>query len=414
MLSLLRIDFEMKILVVIPHHTLLSPQGARVRLNGLISLLHWAEIHFLIPDNTPTCDRNDLPPERVYFFREPRIGPLHVPHLLDRSTHFAETLAHITRQNKFDLVVFNFPWGLSGARKTLNIPLVLLSHGVEAQFAKTALSNFGLARFGLGRFNFNFVPISTLFRSWVTHIESEACRASDHILCMSELDKSELTKRYRLNWRKLSALSQPARHRPALHHKHTIRHRYGLPLDKCIAVFHGSWAHPPNQVAYHTLMSEIVPAVQQANPNLFFVTAGAGMPVLTQPGVRGVGFIEDLGDLLSCADLGVVPIFGGAGVRMKIYDYFMSNIPVVSTKKGAEGMEINSGEHALIADDTAAGMVTAILQLAADGSLRDRLTAGAQDWLIRNCDPNILSQALRTRLEELVHGSSPQKAVAAG
>jgi glycosyltransferase involved in cell wall biosynthesis len=53
-----------------------------------------------------------------------------------------------------------------------------------------------------------------------------------------------------------------------------------------------------------------------------------------------------------CA-LSVVPLRLGSGTRLKIVEAMSMGIPVVSTSKGAEGLEIDNGKDIVIADDAA-------------------------------------------------------------
>jgi len=55
---------------------------------------------------------------------------------------------------------------------------------------------------------------------------------------------------------------------------------------------------------------------------------------------------------LSMGDIGVVPLTAGSGTRLKIIEYLaIGDIPVVSTKIGAEGLPMRDGEDILIAKD---------------------------------------------------------------
>ena len=57
--------------------------------------------------------------------------------------------------------------------------------------------------------------------------------------------------------------------------------------------------------------------------------------------------------LLERSGITVVPLLDGGGSRGKILESMAAGKPVVSTSKGAEGLEVNDGEHLLIADGAA-------------------------------------------------------------
>jgi len=73
----------------------------------------------------------------------------------------------------------------------------------------------------------------------------------------------------------------------------------------------------------------------------------------------------------------IVPLRIGGGTRLKILEAMALGTPVVSTRKGAEGLDVTDGENILIAD-TAAGFVDAVLSLLDDSGLRARLAANAR------------------------------------
>ncbi|HEX3378382.1 MAG TPA: glycosyltransferase [Paraburkholderia sp.] len=51
------------------------------------------------------------------------------------------------------------------------------------------------------------------------------------------------------------------------------------------------------------------------------------------------GFVENPGKYFESADIGVVPLLSGAGVKLKTLEMLAAKVPVVSTPLGAEGVE---------------------------------------------------------------------------
>jgi glycosyltransferase involved in cell wall biosynthesis len=70
----------------------------------------------------------------------------------------------------------------------------------------------------------------------------------------------------------------------------------------------------------------------------------------------------------------VVPLRFGGGTRIKILEALAYRVPVVSTSVGAEGLEVESGKHLLLADSPSA-FAQCCLRLLADPALREHLTA---------------------------------------
>jgi glycosyltransferase involved in cell wall biosynthesis len=89
-----------------------------------------------------------------------------------------------------------------------------------------------------------------------------------------------------------------------------------------------------------------------------------------------LGHVPRIEDELARADLVVVPLLSGTGTRLKILEAWAHRIPVVSTAKGAEGLEATNGEHLSIADepdDFVAACVRSLLDL----ELRRHMTQAA-------------------------------------
>jgi glycosyltransferase involved in cell wall biosynthesis len=68
------------------------------------------------------------------------------------------------------------------------------------------------------------------------------------------------------------------------------------------------------------------------------------------PAVDFIGEVEDIGPYLAQAAVLVVPLRIGGGSRIKILEALAAGKAVVSTSIGAEGLEVRSGKHLLIAD----------------------------------------------------------------
>ena len=67
-----------------------------------------------------------------------------------------------------------------------------------------------------------------------------------------------------------------------------------------------------------------------------------------QKNLKFIGFVKDLNCFLYAADLAIVPIFRGSGVRLKMIDYLSARIPMVTTKKAVEGLILKNDVHTLI------------------------------------------------------------------
>jgi hypothetical protein len=123
-------------------------------------------------------------------------------------------------------------------------------------------------------------------------------------------------------------------------------------------LFVGSFWHAPNVDAVLWLCREVLPLARRQLPDLHARIVGAGAPpevrALAGEGVEIAGQVPDLQPDLDGARVSLAPLRYGAGVKGKVGEAMAHGLPVVTTSIGAEGMGIEPGRHALVADDAEA------------------------------------------------------------
>ncbi len=172
-------------------------------------------------------------------------------------------------------------------------------------------------------------------------------------------------------------------------------------------VFSGALTYGPNRDAMEHFLSRIYPAIQASAPETGLTitgsTAGVRLKSLRSNGhVRFTGHVDDIRPVVAGAAVCVVPLRQGAGTRLKILEAMALGTPVVSTSKGAEGLEVRSEEHLLIADD-ADQFAEHTLRLLRSPQLRARLAAKAYDMMREKYDWAKIRAGFR-QLVEQVHG----------
>jgi glycosyltransferase involved in cell wall biosynthesis len=89
------------------------------------------------------------------------------------------------------------------------------------------------------------------------------------------------------------------------------------------------------------------------------------------------GRLPDLDDALRSARVFVCPLWSGTGTRIKLIEAMSYRLPIVTTSKGAEGLALEPGVHALFAEN-ASEFAAAIGRLLADPALCLELGANAR------------------------------------
>jgi len=139
-------------------------------------------------------------------------------------------------------------------------------------------------------------------------------------------------------------------------------------------IFTGPFRYHVNYEAMLWFLEEAYPIVQSQFPDIKLSITGdhAGLPLPEVRGVTLTGRVPDVRPLIASATLSIAPILTGGGTRLKILAAMALLTPVVATSKGVEGLDVQHGEHLMIADrpDLFAKAITDLFQ---HPELRERL-----------------------------------------
>jgi glycosyltransferase involved in cell wall biosynthesis len=168
------------------------------------------------------------------------------------------------------------------------------------------------------------------------------------------------------------------------------------------ALFLGSFQHPPNRTAARLLVEEIWPQLRPRLPGWELVLAGPGsdqfVKGLASPAidVRGLGYVDDLGNLFAGSRLFLAPLTEGGGIKIKVLEAMGRGLPVVTTPIGAEGITVAGDETLWLAPD----MTTFADQVVAAATQRDEARRRAERAR-RHIERNFSWAAIAARLTEL-------------
>lgn len=121
-------------------------------------------------------------------------------------------------------------------------------------------------------------------------------------------------------------------------------------------VFCGRTDWPPNADGVLWFHRFVWPRIRQHNPDARLWIVGGNPPrairrLSCDPNVQVTGWVEDPREYLAMAQVVVVPLRIGSGVRIKILEALAMRRAVVSTPVGCQGLEVAGGEHIMIARD---------------------------------------------------------------
>jgi glycosyltransferase involved in cell wall biosynthesis len=137
-------------------------------------------------------------------------------------------------------------------------------------------------------------------------------------------------------------------------------------------LFLGGMDYLPNLDSLRYFLQEIWPDIQRRVVDVHLDVVGRELWRIEQEqGATNVTFHEDVPEVLPWfqrADLLVVPLRLGAGTRIKILEGMASGVPIVTTSRGCEGIQVQDGEHLLVAD-TPADFSAQVLRILTDKDL---------------------------------------------
>ena len=125
------------------------------------------------------------------------------------------------------------------------------------------------------------------------------------------------------------------------------------PIEPPRIGFIGLYSYPPNLEGMKWFLRECWPLVKKQIPDARLRLVGKdsdGALKPTEPDVDALGFVADPSAEMASWSAMIVPILHGAGTRVKIADAFSRKCPLVSTRLGAFGYDVESGRELLMAD----------------------------------------------------------------
>jgi glycosyltransferase involved in cell wall biosynthesis len=238
--------------------------------------------------------------------------------------------------SKSDIVVHEVPFLFRHARKRRGQLLVYDAYNVEFDLQRTMLTG----------------PLGTLLCQYAKRLESLACKESDVVFVTSHDDRRRLVELYGVPPDKVFVAPNGVdvgTVKPASDLERTdARRQLGIDRED-VLLFVGSF-HPPNIEAVECLMSTLAPRL----PDKTFLIAGgvarAVAPARLPPNVICLGRVSEEAKtlVLRATDVALNPMFSGSGTNVKMLEYLAAGVPVVTSPVGARGLDVISGEHAIV------------------------------------------------------------------
>jgi len=256
------------------------------------------------------------------------------------STRYADALDREAALS--DLVIFSHPYLFPVYHGTT--PCIYEAHNIEYTLKQGMIPDGKKAK----------VLLQELYE-----VEKQVCLQSAVILATSEEERQGLIDLYEIQETKFhivpNGVDTDTIRYVSPEERKKNKKKIGVDQNVPVSVFLGSW-HEPNLEAFEF----IIGLAQQTPEHLYFVI-GSVCDCYKQkchdfsclpPNIKCFGFLDDevKNELMNCCDIGLNPMFSGAGTNLKILEYLARGMTVVSTEFGARGLDQSSFPSLHIAD----------------------------------------------------------------
>jgi polysaccharide biosynthesis protein PslH len=269
-----------------------------------------------------------------------------------------EYVRQAVKDRRYDLAIL---WAGSAAGYSTilqgAIPIILSRLSVDAVDARDQRKRHGM-----------WHPRWAIDEWVIRRYEARTCRAATAISTVNEEDAQDLVRRYQLK--------NIVRAIPIGVELRQFAPREGDVCTKVVC-FMGNLDWGANIDALDWLVGEITPQVMAVDPQARFRVIGPGGSVLREKlsgaVVEFTGYVPSVREATADVAVGVVPVFSGTGMRLKLLEFLSMGIPTVTTSLGAAGLRCVDGKHVLIADGTES-FAAAVNKLLSDPTLRAKLS----------------------------------------
>jgi glycosyltransferase involved in cell wall biosynthesis len=185
------------------------------------------------------------------------------------------------------------------------------------------------------------------------------------------------------------------------------------PTEPDTLLFFGAINYFPNHDGVVYFVDQVLPKIRARRPSVRFCVLGPGAnaEVLARSGngVEILGMVDEVGPYIDRAAAVVVPLRIGGGTRLKIVEALAKGKAVISTRLGAEGIEVVDGEHLLLADDPQT-FADAVERVLSDAQFAARLGVGARRLAVDRYAWTHVGAKLEEFYSELLDSASATRA----
>lgn len=286
------------------------------------------------------------------------------------SKMFSEKLCFLLDNNEYDLIHIDGPYladYIPEIRKRSKALVFLRAHNIEHLIWQRIVENES------SFLKKHYLKVQT---ERLKRFEIHCLDKFDGIIAISEIDKNILGQ-----WvNKSKIIISPA---GLNFSSYTVENSFLINKT----AFLGALDWMPNIQGLNWLLDEVWPKVSLVAPEISLSIAGRNMPTRyvsnVEKNIKSVGEVSNAVSYLTQSGILLIPLLSGSGIRIKLLEAMALGIPIITTRIGAEGIEIENRKHAIIVDN-ANEFANAIVELSKNIQLQKELTVNAKEFVQQN------------------------------
>jgi len=289
--------------------------------------------------------------------------------------------------SNYDLIHAETFYVMPNLPKPTNIPTLLVEQTIEYMVYQRFVEDF---KFFLLKPLLYFDVLK--IKLWEKYFWQKATR----LVAMSQSDKQIMEKS--VKDRKVDVVAN------GVDVEHFTESRIAKAVNQTI-LFVGNFKWLPNKDAAKFLVTDIWPKIHQQVPRakLWIVGRNPTSEILdlsNQKNVTVSGEVDDIREAFQKSSVLLAPIRNGRGTKYKVLEAMASQVPVVTTKLGIEGIAAINQSSVLIAE-TADGLADKTIQVLTDKNLAEKLAANGKKLVYNQYNWQAISKELDQIYQQL-------------
>lgn len=149
-------------------------------------------------------------------------------------------------------------------------------------------------------------------------------------------------------------------------------------------LFWGALGRSENAEAAIWLGRHLMPVLWRTLPQARLVIAGSNPPdavwALASAKVLITGFVQDPQEVFDRSDVAVLPLFKGAGIKVKVLECLAAGLPVLTGSVGAEGIQADESDGLLVREPDPEVYAATLTGFWSTPATLEKLSRGALAW----------------------------------